>query len=211
MPKSTTKKAAKAAPAPKTNVSEVDGVTVAVEDSGPRKKAPKAKPAKKAPATKVVKAKPVKANKPGKPARTPKGSTPTPSKPGAKSAKQSKTTSGKSAGTKSSGKRTAKPAVPLPPISSLKPRPDYGLSRIDVGPGEFNKSGGGKRSVQHGYYVRVRVGAKQIQKWVGDKDHGGARKCLLAAREVRDELFKGMTDEHKRAAARPQKKRAKAA
>jgi hypothetical protein len=71
-----------------------------------------------------------------------------------------------------------------------KPRPNYGISRIDQ-PEKKN----------HGYYVRVTHRGKTQQKYFPDKALGGKTKSLAAAKEFRDKIVSKLPKAKQNAAA----------
>lgn len=79
----------------------------------------------------------------------------------------------------------------------VKPRPNYGITRIDQ-PEKKN----------HGYYVRITHRGKSHQKYFPDKASGGKTKALRAAKEHRDKLLSKMP-KYKQDAAAKKKRRIK--
>ncbi|MEM7144179.1 MAG: AP2 domain-containing protein [Verrucomicrobiota bacterium] len=76
-----------------------------------------------------------------------------------------------------------------------KPRPNYGISRIDQ-PEKKN----------HGFYVRITHKGKTTQKFFPDKSLGGKAKALKAAQAFRDSLVAKLPKTKQEAASRPKRK-----
>lgn len=77
----------------------------------------------------------------------------------------------------------------------IKPRPNYGITRIDQ-PEKKN----------HGYYVRITHRGKTHQKYFPDKSSGGKAKALKLAKEHREKLLSRMPRAKQEAAARKPRK-----
>jgi hypothetical protein len=82
----------------------------------------------------------------------------------------------------------------------IKPRPMYGISRIDQ-PAKKN----------HGWYVRVTFKGVITQKFFSDKTNGSKPKALKAAQEHRDELVSHLPESRQESAAKKRATRKKAA
>lgn len=90
---------------------------------------------------------------------------------------------------------------PLVPLSELKPRSGYGISRIDVEAGSAGKNGK-PRGEQHGWYARVNHPENgTVQKWFGDDTYGSKKKSLEAAEAFRDALFNLLPERQRRLGA----------
>ena len=76
-----------------------------------------------------------------------------------------------------------------------KPRPTYGISRIDQ-PDKKN----------HGFYVRITHNGKQQQKFFSDKTYKGKNKALAAARKYRDSLVAKLPKSKQEEVSRPRRK-----
>jgi hypothetical protein len=81
----------------------------------------------------------------------------------------------------------------------IKPRPTYGISRIDQ-PAKKN----------HGWYVRITFKGVITQKFFSDKTHGSKQKALKAAQEHRDELVAGLPENRQASAAKKRVSKKKA-
>ena len=77
----------------------------------------------------------------------------------------------------------------------IKPRPNYGITRIDQ-PEKKN----------HGFYVRITHRGKTHQKYFPDKSSGGKPKALKLAKEHRDALLAKLPKFKQEAAARKPRK-----
>lgn len=80
----------------------------------------------------------------------------------------------------------------------IKPRPTYGISRIDQ-PAKKN----------HGWYVRITFKGVITQKFFSDKTYGTKGKALKAAQEHRDELVAGLPQARQESAAKKRATRKK--
>jgi hypothetical protein len=77
----------------------------------------------------------------------------------------------------------------------LKPRPNYGISRIDQ-PDKKN----------HGFYVRITYRGKSFQKYFPDKSSGGRAAALVKAKEYRDKVVRSLPKERREALAKPKRR-----
>ena len=79
---------------------------------------------------------------------------------------------------------------PSPFFLVLAPRPNYGITRIDQ-PSKRN----------FGYYVRIRVDGRKIEKYFADKASGGREIALQNARLYRDQIVAELPEPRRRAAS----------
>ncbi len=77
----------------------------------------------------------------------------------------------------------------------LKPRPNYGISRIDQ-PEKKN----------HGFYVRITYRGRSFQKYFPDKSSGGRPAALTKAKEYRDKVVRSLPKERREALAKPKRR-----